>query len=191
MTSHALRVLSTRMALILSLGTASASATTYTVTNTADSGAGSLRQAITDANTNGGTDTIAFNIPGSGVHTIDVPTALPTITSPVIIDGTTQPGYVGSPVIELNGASAGSGPGLSLAATASASTVRGLAINRFVGNGILIRGNGNIIAANYIGTNPAGTADLGNSGNGIQIGTSCRATAEKASASTARSRPAT
>ena len=47
-----------------------ASATTYTVTSTADSGAGSLRQAITDANASLGLDTIAFNITGSGVHTI-------------------------------------------------------------------------------------------------------------------------
>ena len=48
---------------------ASASATTFTVTNTNDSGAGSLRQAITDANAGGaGPHTIAFNIPGSGVQ---------------------------------------------------------------------------------------------------------------------------
>src|SRR5262245_56957064 len=72
-TSIAPRVLSARFVLILSFVAASATATTYTVTNTADSGAGSLRQAITDANTAAGTDTIAFNIPGSGVHTIEVP----------------------------------------------------------------------------------------------------------------------
>ena len=45
-------------------------ATTYTVTNTDDAGAGSLRQAILDANGNAGADTIAFAILGSGVHTI-------------------------------------------------------------------------------------------------------------------------
>ena len=39
---------------------------TYTVTSTADSGAGSLRQAILDANANPGADTIAFNIVGAG-----------------------------------------------------------------------------------------------------------------------------
>ncbi len=64
--------------LILALCGAAARADTYTVTNTADSGAGSLRQAILDANA--GTDTIAFDIPGAGVHRIDVPTSLATIT---------------------------------------------------------------------------------------------------------------
>jgi hypothetical protein len=56
---------------LVALGVAATvSANTYTVTTTADSGAGSLRQAITDANGNAGADTIAFNIVGSGVHTI-------------------------------------------------------------------------------------------------------------------------
>ena len=59
------------------------SADTFVVTNTNDSGPGSLRQAITDANAhpnpaNG--DDIRFNIPGSGIHTITVSSALPDIT---------------------------------------------------------------------------------------------------------------
>jgi len=57
-------------------------ATTFTVTNTADSGPGSLRQAILDANGNPGTDTIAFNISGSGVHTISPTSALPNLIDP-------------------------------------------------------------------------------------------------------------
>ncbi|HEY4760201.1 MAG TPA: DUF4347 domain-containing protein, partial [Thermoguttaceae bacterium] len=65
---------------------------TYVVTTTADSGAGSLRQAISDANANAGLDSITFNIAGAGVHTISPTSALPTITSPVAIDGYTQPG---------------------------------------------------------------------------------------------------
>ena len=68
---------------------------TFTVTTAADSGAGSLRQAITDANNtpnSGGADMIAFNIPGGGVHTIAPLTALPAITEDVIVDGYTQPG---------------------------------------------------------------------------------------------------
>ena len=69
-----------------------ATATTYTVTTTADSGAGSLRQAILDANTNAGADTIAFDIPGSGIHTITPLTALPAITQSLTIDGYTQTG---------------------------------------------------------------------------------------------------
>ncbi len=63
----------------------------FTVLNTNDSGTGSLRQAILDANSMGG-GTINFNIPGSGVHTISPMTVLPTITQTVTIDGYTQPG---------------------------------------------------------------------------------------------------
>src|SRR5437016_12690422 len=67
---------------------------TFTVTNTNDSGVGSLRQAILDANANAGTDTIAFNI-GSGVRTINLLSQLSNLSDPVIIDGTTQPGFSG------------------------------------------------------------------------------------------------
>ena len=64
----------------------------FTVTTTADGGAGSLRQAILDANAAPGADTIAFAIPGPGVHTIQPQSALPKVTGPVVIDGYTQPG---------------------------------------------------------------------------------------------------
>src|SRR4028119_2054561 len=66
---------------------------TYTVTNTNDSGPGSLRDAIDQANFISGLDTINFNIPGDGPHSILLSQALPVITSPVIIDGLSQPGY--------------------------------------------------------------------------------------------------
>jgi len=75
-----------------------AKASTFTVINTGDSGAGSFRQAITDANNNAGLDTIAFNIPGSGVHTITPTTDLPTIADPVIIDGYTNRGQARIPI---------------------------------------------------------------------------------------------
>src|SRR5512144_106942 len=77
--------------LAFSISTAAA-ANTYTVTSTADSGAGTLRQAILDANANPGADTIAFNITGSGPHTISIVSALPDITGAVTIDGYTQAG---------------------------------------------------------------------------------------------------
>src|SRR5262245_40645020 len=64
----------------------------FTVTTAADAGAGSLRQAILDANAAAGADTIAFNIPGTAVHTILPTTQLPKITGPIVIDGYTQPG---------------------------------------------------------------------------------------------------
>ena len=48
----------------------------FTVNNTNDSGSGSLRQAIIDANMHSGADTIEFDIPGTGVHTITPTTGL-------------------------------------------------------------------------------------------------------------------
>jgi hypothetical protein len=65
---------------------------TFTVTSTDDSGAGSLRQAILDANAAGAGSVVAFNIPGPGVPTIAPATDLPPISAAVTIDGTTQPG---------------------------------------------------------------------------------------------------
>ena len=67
-----------------------AASVTFTVTNTDDSGPGSLRQAIIDANDNPGKDKIVFNIPSPGPHTIQPESGLPWITDPVIINGSTQ-----------------------------------------------------------------------------------------------------
>ncbi len=79
-------------AVLLCTGSLPLAAATFTVTNTNDSGPGSLRQAIVDANANAGADTIAFNIPGAGVHTIAPATNFDTILEAVVIDGYTQPG---------------------------------------------------------------------------------------------------
>ena len=67
-------------------------AAVFLVTNTADSGPGTLRQAILNANANPGLDTINFNIPGAGIHTIFPTNTLPAITNAVFIDGFSQPG---------------------------------------------------------------------------------------------------
>ena len=72
----------------------------FTVTNTDDSGTGSLRWAMEAANANPGNDTIAFNIPGTAV--ITPLTRLPVLTDPVFIDGTTQPGYMGAPRVGID-----------------------------------------------------------------------------------------
>ncbi|MGD0258843.1 MAG: hypothetical protein ABSD29_03365 [Verrucomicrobiota bacterium] len=146
-------------------------AATFMVTNTSASGPGSLWQAIQDAdNAANGLNTIVFEIPGTGVHTITPTNALPTISNPVVIDGTTQPGFAGTPLIELNGANAGTtSDGLLL--TAGNSTIRGLAINRFGGAGIHVElpGGTNFIQGNFIGTDPTGTYALGN-GSVLQSG---------------------
>ncbi|PYK42640.1 MAG: hypothetical protein DME53_14425, partial [Verrucomicrobia bacterium] len=148
----------------------------FTVINTNDTGTGSLRQAITDANSMGG-GTINFNIPGSGVHTISPMTVLPTITQPVTIDGYTQPGSSQNTnpptepinaviLIELSGTMAGNVSGLTI--NADSCTVRGLVINSFQHDGIDVCTDFNTIEGNFIGTNAAGTAVLPNgaSGNG-------------------------
>ncbi|MBC7929612.1 MAG: PD40 domain-containing protein, partial [Rubrivivax sp.] len=144
--------------------------TTLTVTNTNDSGAGSLRQAILDSNSFAGVQTIQFQI-GTGAQTITPASALPVITQPVTIDGTTQPGFAGTPLVELNGTSAGAGAdGLNI--TAAGSTIKSLVINRFGGQGVEIGGeaaDGNTIQGCFIGTNAAGTADLGNGTDGVLI----------------------
>ena len=134
-------------------------AATITVTSAADSGAGSLRDAITQSNTTAGIlDTIAFAIPGAGPHTISLLSALPTITDPVVIDGSTQPGFAGTPLIELDGTNAG-GFQYGVVISAGGSTVGRLVINRFSGGGVrLSTGSGNTIVGNFIGTNVAGTA---------------------------------
>ena len=64
----------------------------FPVINTNDSGAGSLRQAITDADAAGDGSVITFQIPGSGVQTIAPTTTLPAVTAAITIDGTTQTG---------------------------------------------------------------------------------------------------
>jgi FG-GAP-like repeat/Calx-beta domain/Carboxypeptidase regulatory-like domain/FG-GAP repeat len=137
------------------------------VINNNSFGAGSLERAINDSNANAGADTIVFQIPGAGVRTISLTSPLPGIFGQVIIDGATQPGYAGTPLIELNGVGAG-GNGLNIFASLSA--VRGLIINRFAGSGIILGAGtgGNTIAGCYIGTNAAGTAAASNGGAGIQ-----------------------
>ncbi len=78
--------------LLVALPSDNAQAAIYTVTTTADSGAGSLRQAILDANITIDADQIHFAIPGAGVKTINLLTQLPPITKSLTIDGYTQPG---------------------------------------------------------------------------------------------------
>jgi len=128
---------------------------TFLVTNTDDAGPGSFRQAILDANSNAGPNKIAFDIGGGGVQTIQPRSALPAVTRPVVIDGTSQPGFAGSPLIELDGSRAGQAYGLTI--NAGDSTVRGLVINRFVDAGIALQERGgDLIAGNYIGTDVTG-----------------------------------
>jgi hypothetical protein len=129
-------------------------AQTFTVVNTNNSGPGSLRQALLDANANAGADTIVFSI-GTGLKTIASASTLPVITDAVTIDGTTQPGFAGQPIIELTG--------FGLSITAGRSVVRGLVLNRRAGIRIEMNG-GNIVEGNYIGTDATGTIFMRDAG---------------------------
>ena len=133
---------------------------TFLVNNTDDSGPGSLRQAILDSNAaTGATNTIDFAISGNGVQTIAPLSTLPTITNPVLIDGDSQPGYTGTPLIELSGSQAGTGDGLLI--TAPKVTIRGLDIGGFSKGAAIHLSNvgatGDWIYGNFLGTDPTGT----------------------------------
>jgi len=143
---------------------------TFTVTTAVDSGAGSLRQAILSANATPGADTVAFKI-GTGLQTIAPLTALPAVNDPLTLDATTQPGYAGKPLIQLTGSRLPIGNTTSgLIVTAGASTVRGLVINRFGGNGVMLMNNGgNTIAGCFIGTDATGAAAAPNGGQGVFV----------------------
>ena len=141
---------------------------TFKVVNVNDAGVGSLRQAILDANDFPGLDSIAFSIPGTGMHTIALTAGLPQIVDPVVLDGTTQPGYAGRPLVQLDGTRAGVVHGLLV--LGGGSVVRGLCINRFELDGIHIESGGeNIIEGNFIGTDLTGRLPLGNAAVGITV----------------------
>ena len=142
----------------------------FKVTNTTDSGLGSLRQAIINANNTVGTDTIVFTI-GAGAQTISPTSGLPVITEAILIDGTTQPGYAGSPLIQLDGSFSG-GAAFGLRLDGGNSTIRGLIVSNFNTSnaaGIFLTSNNNVVQSNWIGTNAAGIGPAGNS-DGILIG---------------------
>jgi len=162
------------------------SPTIFVVTNTADSGPGSLRQAILYADANDSVPvTISFNIPttdpgyANGVFTIQPLSQLPVLLQNITIDGTTQTVFTGNtnpygPVIVLNGAKQSSGDGLELNDN---DTVKDLDINGFQGGGIRLAysfssngytNNDNQILDNYVGTDPTGTIAVPN-GYGVAI----------------------
>jgi hypothetical protein len=137
----------------------------FLVNTTADSGPGSLRQAILDSNAaTGQSNTIDFDIPGQGVQTIAPLSPLPAITQAVLIDGFSQPGYAGTPLIELSGSQLATGDGLTISGPDVAGG--GLDINDFSqGAGIRITGTSatrDWIDGNFVGTDPSGTRAVPN-----------------------------
>ena len=147
----------------------------FIVTSTADSGAGSLRQAIIDANASansGGPDQITFNIGADGSRqTINLLSPLDPINEAVIIDGFSQYGALVPtvPLVELNGGGT-INDGLSFASTSDGSVVQGLMITGFSRYGIQVDADadGVTILGNWIGTTGTGYTGAGND-TGINI----------------------
>jgi uncharacterized repeat protein (TIGR01451 family)/CSLREA domain-containing protein len=155
------------------LGAAVASAATFTVDSNADPGVGAcdpgectLREAITLANSTAGPDRITFTLP-DGATTIALASTLPAITEQVEIDGSTQPGYAGSPVVEIDATR------VTLDAfdvTGGSGTVfRALSVggSPFVDIGLAGDG-GNVVEGSYIGLAPDGSV-IGTGGRGFGI----------------------
>ncbi len=163
-----------------------------TVVNTNDSGTGSLRQFLLNANLLGddsrlaqqgrtlGKENAILMLPVSDPNyratdnywSIAIQSALPAITAPLILDGSLQTGSSNNrPQLELQGSNAGAGShGLTLTATSSGSNLKHLAINRFGGAGIYLNGSSNnTLQANAIGTDPTGKVALANTGSGIKL----------------------
>jgi len=144
-------------------------AAVFLVTTTNDTGDGSLRKAISDANNSPGLDLIGFDIPGPGVHTIIPLSKLPNITDPVTIDASTQPGFTATPLVEINASLLG--PYQVFDVFAGNTTIRGFAINHALGGTAIIlwTNGGNVIEGNFIGTDASGTVALGNKYNGVIV----------------------
>jgi uncharacterized repeat protein (TIGR01451 family) len=142
---------------------------TLSVVNTNNAGGGSLRQALLDAQNALCTTpcTITFNIP-SGPFVIQPASLLPSIGNNVTVDARTQPGYTGTPIVEIDGSALVAAPG-TFVLNGTSSKIAGFAIrNATAGSsGIFVSGNLNFIEANFIGLTPAGVA-AGND-TGIRI----------------------
>lgn len=138
-------------------------ASIFTVTTLADSGAGSLRQAILDANAAPGFDHIDFAV--AGVIRVGA-SALPAITDGVAINGTTAPGYAGSPVIRVDFQNT---PGLSLATGAGFSRIESLSLVDAAGAGVTIAASHTVLAGNRIGLWGNGVTLEPNRGDGVLV----------------------
>lgn len=147
-----------------------ARAAIFTVEVSADSGPGSLRQAILDANDNPGRDVIEFDLEPDDL-VITPESELPPLLGPTDVDAKTQPEYFGFAVVELDGRLVDTGAGLWL--SHGDSSVEGLAIYGFNRGIYLGSGGGSTVRKCFIGTDATGTTpDLGNTETGIYVASS-------------------
>lgn len=158
-----------------------------TIVNTNDSGQGSLRQFLANANLLGddaslaqegrtaGTENAIFMLPvndprynSSGNYwNIALQSQLPNITNQLVLDGSTQSGFISSPVLYLDGTNAGAANGLTFGPGSNNSLVKSLAIKQFGGAGILLDGATNTLIGGT--ANGAGNIITGNTGDGVAV----------------------
>jgi hypothetical protein len=141
---------------------------TYVVTTTNNDGPGSLAAAIWSANASPGADAVHFAIPGTAPFYVNWAMMNVQVTEALTIDATTQPGYAGSPLVQLNGNRSGFG----LTVTSGSSVVRGLAINDFSAAVSLETNGGNVLEGNYFGLGVDGETSMGNLGFGLYVNSS-------------------
>lgn len=175
------------VAVVLFLPTSALGSSPIVVRNTGNSGAGSLRQAILDANSSGPGNTIAFNIPrtdpgfnGQWFTITPVPSLPPLTAGGTTVDGGSQTLFTGDtnpagPEVEISGGAA-SPPAFGLVVASANNVIEDLVIDRFQpdgsnhgGNGIDLQGPGNTVTGSYIGIDPTGTTALPNGSAGIGI----------------------
>jgi len=154
------------------LGGQSAHAAPFSVNNTASSGPGSLRAAINAAEQTRAKDTISFEIPGPGPHTIVLASQLPVITRPLLIDGYSEDGAVpatqGAParlMIEIDANNLNRAFDIG----GDEIEIRGLAVHSAVIETLFVEGDRNVIAGNHLGTNVAGDALVGGGQRHISV----------------------
>ncbi len=142
--------------------------TTFSVTNTLDSGAGSLRQAILDANASSGEDFIDFNLQGSS-RKIQPLSPLPFVTESLTIAAGTQPDFDGLPVVQLDGSLIVGASVSGLVLASNSSSISGLHIHSFDYGITILGGSSNVIQNNAIGADPRGNSNTTNRVLGVYL----------------------
>ena len=145
-------------------------------TNSAGRPECTLRAAISQVDASSGHVGIEFDIPTSdpghtaGVWRITPLVSLPTITTTMSVDATTQPGFTSTPVIEIYGGGTAA-DGFLLGPTSNSSTIRGFAMGGFASNDIEVRGNDHLIAGNHFGVTADGVTPfpIGTTGTSLRV----------------------
>jgi hypothetical protein len=139
---------------------------TFAVLNLHDGGPGSLRQAILNANAAGGADLVEFHVAGTIRLTSG---ALPAVTDEVDINGRSAPGFVETPVVEVDYHGFG---GLRFNASSAGSALLSLGLVNAAGAGVTLNGRDMLVAGNFIGLHLDGMTVAPNGGNGLEINAS-------------------